>query len=45
MNQDYDQIKDYERNLIQQLQAIIEDFQRNSQADRELSTQQEELIK
>jgi hypothetical protein len=45
MNQDFDQIRAYERHQIQQLQASIEEFQRNSQADRELATQQEELIK
>ena len=45
MNNDFDQIRAYERHQIQQLQGNIEDFQRNSEADRELSIQQEELIK
>jgi hypothetical protein len=45
MKQDFDQIRAYEKNQSQQLQASIEEFQRNSQDDRELATQREELIK
>jgi hypothetical protein len=45
MSRDFDQIRAYERNQIQRLQANIEEFQRTSQADRQLATQWEELIK
>jgi hypothetical protein len=45
MNWDFDQIIAYERHQIQQLQANIEEFQKNSQANKELVTQQKEMIK
>jgi hypothetical protein len=45
MNQDFEQIRAYDRHQIQQLQANLKELHRNSQANKGLVTQQEELIK
>jgi hypothetical protein len=45
MNQDFEQIRAYDKHQIQQLQANLEELHQNSQASRGLVTQQEELIK
>jgi hypothetical protein len=45
MNQDFEQVRAYDRHQIQQLQANLEELHQNSQANKGLVTQQEELIK
>jgi len=45
MNIDFKQIRAYDRHQIQQLQANLEELHQNSQANKGLVTQQEELIK
>ena len=45
MSQDFEQIKAYDRHQIQRLQANLEELHRNSQANKGLVTQRDELIK
>jgi hypothetical protein len=45
MNKDFEQIRAYDRQQIQQLKTNLDELYQNSQANRELSTQHEELIK
>jgi hypothetical protein len=45
MNRYFEQIRVYDRHQIQQLQANLEELHQNSQDNKGLITQQEELIK
>jgi peptidoglycan hydrolase CwlO-like protein len=45
MNRDFEHIRAYDRHQIQQLQANLEELHQNSQDNKGLITQQEELIK
>jgi hypothetical protein len=45
MNRDFEQVRAYDRHQIQQLQANLEELHQNSQANKGLITQHEELIK
>jgi hypothetical protein len=45
MSQDFEQIRAYDRHQIQQLQANLDELHRNSQANKGLVTQRDELIK
>ena len=44
MSQDFEQVRAYDRHQIQQLQANLEELHQNSQDNKGLITQQEELI-
>jgi DNA anti-recombination protein RmuC len=44
MSQDFEQIRAHDRHQIQQLQANLEELHRNSQANKGLVTQRDELI-
>jgi hypothetical protein len=45
MNKEFEQVRAYDRHQIQQLKANLDELYQNSQANRGLVTQQEELIK
>jgi ABC-type phosphate transport system auxiliary subunit len=45
MNKDFEQVRACDRQQIQQLKTNLDELYQNSQANRELATQQEELIK
>ena len=45
MNQDFEQIRAYDRHQIQQLQANLEELHWNSQANKGLVTQRDQLIR
>jgi hypothetical protein len=45
MSQDFEQIRAYDRHQIQQLQANLEELHQNSQANKGLVTQRDELIR
>ena len=45
MNRDFEQTRAYDMHQIQQLQANLEELHHNSQANKGLIMQQEELIK
>jgi hypothetical protein len=45
MNKEFEQVRSYDRHQIQQLKANLGELYKNSQANRGLFTQQEELIK
>jgi hypothetical protein len=45
MNKDFEQVRVGDRQQIQQLKTDLDELYRNSQTNRELATQQEELIK
>jgi hypothetical protein len=45
MSQDFEQIRAYDRHQIQQLRANLEELHRNSQANKGLVTQRDELIR
>jgi len=45
MNKEFEQVRAYDRHQIQQLKTNLDELCQNSQANRELVTQQKELIK
>jgi hypothetical protein len=45
MNKDFEQVRASDKQQIQQLKTNLDELYHNSQANRELSTQQEEFIK
>ena len=45
MSRDFKQIRAYDQNQIQQLRANLDEIHRNSQVDKGLITQRDELIK
>jgi len=45
MNQDFEQIRAYDRHQIQQLWANLEELHQNSQANKGLVTQRDKLIR
>ena len=44
MNKDFEQIRVYDRQEIQQLKISLDEMHKNSQASRELAIQQGELV-
>ena len=45
MNKGFEQIRAYDRQEVQKLKISLDEIHKNSQANRELAVQQEELVK